>query len=424
MIWRVRQAEIGGAAEVPGDKSIGHRALMIAALARGSSRITNLPTGADVASTATCLEALGIAVSRQNGTATVEGGEFQTGQLLDAGNSGTTMRLLTGLLAGQGVAAELAGDESLRRRPMGRIVEPLALMGANIRSTGGRPPLVLQESRLQGLVYQLPVASAQVKSSLLFAGLGAQGETTIIETLPTRDHTERMFGAAGITVESRGTQISIGGGQRPRPIEISIPGDLSSAAFLLVAAAIHGSTIRIRNVGLNPSRTGILDILRGAGCSVDVVHESERLGEPAGKIVLSGRPHGPIVIVPDRVPAVIDELPLLALLATQAPGMSTIEGASELRVKESDRIRSVAQTLTALGADIVERADGFTIRGPVKLRGTRVSSYGDHRIAMMLAIAGSIASGETVVEEAGAAAISFPEFPAILGALGGRIDVE
>jgi len=421
MRWVVRPGSIGGSAAMPGDKSIAHRSLMLAALAGGRSRIQDLPNGADVAATTACLQALGIAVERQNGQMTVQPAALRHGQTLDAANSGTTMRLLAGLLAGQGVTAILSGDSSLRRRPMARVVDPLTLMGAHIDSAGGKPPLQLHGGPVHGIAYRLPVASAQVKSAVLLAGLGAEGETIVEEPLPTRDHTERMLTALGVPIHRASGRIAVRAGC-PRAFDVTVPGDISSAAFLLVAAAAQGSSVTIRGVGLNPTRTDLLTVLRDLGCSLEAVHHAEQLGEPVGDVTLSGRADKSLTIESRQVPGLIDELPLLAFLATQLPGTSVISGAEELRVKESDRIQSVAETLTALGADIEERPDGFVVHGRTKLRGAVVDSHGDHRIAMMLAIAGTLAAGETVIENADAAGVSFPEFDSILRDLDGRID--
>ena len=426
MRWRVRTSAIGGSAAVPGDKSIAHRALMLAGLARGSTVIRNLPSGEDVLSTASCMSQLGVILDLQPGTARLD----STGELrapeedLDAGNSGTTMRLLAGILAGQRFSCRLTGDASLRRRPMGRVVDPLRQMGASIATHDGFAPLEFVGSNLHGITYTLPVASAQVKSAVLLAGLFATGRTTVIEVVPARDHTERMLTALGMNVQRHDMSVQVERGATPNGFDLTVPGDISSAAFLFAAAAVTGGRVSLDSIGLNPTRTAILTVLERMGASVDAATEREEAGEPRGAVVVSGHVERPIRICADDVPGLVDELPLIALLATQVEGESVIEGAAELRVKETDRISSVTQELRALGADIEERPDGWQIHGKTPLRGGEVRSHGDHRLAMMLAVAGVCAHGETIIEGAEAADVSFPGFRSVFASLGAAIEED
>jgi len=424
MRWRVTPAVIGGQTEAPGDKSIAHRALMLASLASGFSRITRLPRGADVRSTAQCLRRLGADLRIDENVAFM----ISTGRLsapqapLDAGNSGTTMRLLAGILAGQPFTSCLTGDESLSRRPMTRVVEPLNAMGASIQARNGGAPLEIHGRRLQGIDYALPMASAQVKSAILLAGLFAEGATSVTEPHRSRDHTERMLAALGVEVQVKGLRTTLRGGQLPRAFTMSVPGDLSSASFLVVAAAMSGGEVTIDDVGLNPTRSGLLDVLRDMGADVEISDRPQEMGEPVGRLRVSGPIRMPITVEAAQVPRLVDELPLVVLLATQAPGTSVIRGAAELRVKETDRIATVASSLRRLGADLDELVDGFVVRGPTALRGCNVSSHSDHRLAMLLAVAGAIADGETVVDGVEAADVSFPNFAEVLRSLGGNIE--
>ena len=428
MKWRVSRSQVGGTATVPGDKSVAHRSLMVAAIASGTSHIENLPDGEDVAATRRCVEALGAQISQTNGTLAINGGELRVPEgTLDAGNSGTTTRLIAGILSGQSFESRVDGDESLRRRPMSRVIEPLSAMGAEIDSEGGRLPLRITGGPLRGISYQLPVASAQVKSCVLLAGLFAAGTTSVLESIPSRDHTERMLRSAGIQVSATSGQalkISLTGGQRPRAIDITIPGDISSAAFLFTAAGLLGTTVEVRGVGTNPTRTGFLKVLERMGCTVRVTNERLTGGEPVADVEVRGPVTFPVTITESDVPSLVDELPLVALLATATPGRSEVTGAAELRVKETDRIAAVVGQLSRLGSDIRELADGFVVTGPSSLRGTTCSSLKDHRLAMMLAVAGLSAGGETVVDDAEVAAVSFPAFPDVLKQLGGRVEVE
>ena len=394
---------------LPGDKSISHRALMLGAIADGESRVRGLSAGADVASTAACLRDLGIEI--ENGVIVGRGmrGLREPSGVLDCGNSGTTMRLLAGLLAAQTFATELTGDESLKRRPMDRVVEPLMRMGARAEW----PPLRIGGGEgLRGIQYEVPVASAQVKSSLLLAGMYAVGETTVVEPFATRDHTERMLRAMGASIVTGDRRVNVSRTEHLAPIDIDVPGDVSAASFWLVAAGLTpGSRVRMPGVGLNPTRTGFLELLRRSGFSVIVSAEPDAAGEPVGTIEVGAAAElKPLEIDASTAAAMIDELPVLAVAATQLPGTSTVRGARELRVKESDRIAAIAEALSAMGADITATEDGWVIKGPRHLEGARVKTLADHRVAMAMAVAGTIADGDTTIEDAECVDISYPEF--------------
>jgi 3-phosphoshikimate 1-carboxyvinyltransferase len=422
--WVITPSTIGGSLNVPGDKSIAHRALMLAALARGSSRIRGLPSGEDVLATAACLRALGVQIeTKDENTAVCSEGNLESAVcLLDAANSGTTIRLLTGILAGQSFRSNITGDDSLRRRPMNRVVSPLALMGAEITSCDGFPPLEIEPSQLHSIRYTLPVASAQVKSAILLAGLFAQGSTTVVEPIATRDHTERMLSALGVDIDITGNSISVEGGQRPRSFELDVPGDPSSAAFFFAAGLLTGGEVEVCNMLTNPTRTGFLDAVGRMGAQVEVRNLRDQMGEPVADVRVSGPASKPVEIGGSEVPILVDEIPLIALLATQARGVSTITGAQELRVKETDRVARVASILRAMGADVRELPDGFCIRGPTPLSGTSAASAGDHRMAMMLAIAGTAASGATLVEDASVASVSYPGFDIAFRQMGAAVE--
>lgn len=425
MRWIVQRSRIEGTCVVPGDKSIAHRALMLAALAEGASHVRCLPDSDDVRSTASCLRGLGVEIGSADGVTTVtSSGRLQPSSgALDAGNSGTTMRLLAGILAGQPFESHLTGDSSLRRRPMDRVVTPLSLMGARISADAGRAPLRIQGGDLKGIRYALPVASAQVKSAVLLAGLFAAGQTTVVEPIKTRDHTERMLLALGVGVARSAGTVSVAAAM-PHTFDGSIPGDISSASFLFAAAALTGGDVTVDSVGVNPTRTGFLEVLRRMGIAVERDDGEEEMGEPVGQVRVHGSITAPISLGADEIPLMIDELPLVALLATAAPGVSMITGAAELRYKETDRIATVGAVLRAMGADLEEQPDGFVVRGPTPLRGTVLSSQGDHRLAMLSAVAASAAEGETVIEGAEAADVSFPSFAHIYGGLGAYIEAS
>jgi 3-phosphoshikimate 1-carboxyvinyltransferase len=406
---------VAGELRVPGDKSIAHRALMLAALAQGESRIDGLPDGDDVAATAACLRSLGVSIDRTGGPARVHGGGWRSFHRpqgpLDCANSGTTMRLLLGILSGSWVSATLDGDASLRLRPMSRVIDPLRTMGARIESRDGRAPLTVMGARLQGRRHVLAVASAQVKSALLLAGLSASGPTTVVEPMPTRDHTERLLRAMGTDVAATPEGVVIRPSHQPlRPIDLSVPGDFSSAAFWMAAAALRpGWSVTIREVGLNPSRTAFLRLLQSMGADIQVEADDGDI-EPLGSVTVVGRPLHAITMDAADVAEAIDEIPVLLSVATQAEGTTVIEGATELRVKESDRLATMAEGLRRMGAILDERPDGVSIHGQASLRGATVGSHGDHRIAMALAVAGLVASGPTTIEDADCVAVSYPDF--------------
>ncbi len=423
-------APLRGEARVPGDKSISHRAVMLGALAEGETRATGFLTGEDNARTVEAFRRMGVEVRVEGTTLTVRGagGPRRAGErlaepddVLDCGNSGTTIRLLTGLLAGQPFVSVLTGDGSLRSRPMGRVIEPLARMGARIigRHGGTRAPLTVVGGPLTGIRYDMPIASAQVKSALLLAGLVADGETVVREPSASRDHTERMLAFMGADLARTGRRtLAVRGGSRLAGREFAIPGDFSSAAFFLVAGLVTpGSDLVLRDVGLNPTRTGALDALVAMGGRIEVVSRREDGPEPVGDLrVRSSRLRG-TEIAGDLVPRAIDELPALAVAAACAEGTTVIRDAAELRVKETDRIASMAEVLGAMGAAVRPTEDGMVIEGGGRLRGARVASRGDHRTAMAAAIAGLVAGGETAVEDVACIDTSFPGFAALLEGL-------
>jgi 3-phosphoshikimate 1-carboxyvinyltransferase len=407
-----------GRFSLAGDKSICHRAALLGAVAEGPTRIHNFSTGADCASTLRCLVGLGVGVRREGKTVVVEGrgwdGLRGPQAPLDAGNSGSTLRMLAGVLAGRPFESVLTGDESLRRRPVERVAEPLRAMGARLESSDGRPPLRVAGGPLRGISWEMRVASAQVKTAILLAGLQAEGRTTLQEPARSRDHTERLLPAFGVPVRVDRTVVSLTGGARLRPFEFLAPGDVSSAAFLLVAALVlPGSDVRIDDVLLNPGRTAFLDVLRAMRGDVTLEVTAEN-PEPVGWVRARSSALRAVDVPPTWVPGLIDELPALAAAACFAEGRTTVVGAAELRVKESDRIGAIVEGLGALGARIEERPDGFVIEGGARLRGARVLSRGDHRIAMALAVAALAADGDSEVEDGECVSISFPEFPAIL----------
>jgi 3-phosphoshikimate 1-carboxyvinyltransferase len=417
---------IRGRVRPPGDKAISHRYAILAALADGVSYIQGYSTGGDCASTLGCLRALGVQVEvtgqderglqiRVTGCGVA--GLRPSRTPLDAGNSGSTMRMLSGVLAAQPFTTSIDGDQSLQRRPMRRVIVPLELMGARIDSADGRPPLTVHgTAAIQPITFTPEVPSAQVKTAVLLAGLHAEGETRVLEPLPTRDHTERALRAFGARVDVEGRSVWLRGRQRLTGTALDVPGDISSAAFWMVAAAaLPGSEVIIDGVGLNPSRTGILDVLRRMGAAI-AVDAGPTDGERLGQVIVGHRALLPAEITPEEVPGVIDELPVLAALATHG-GELRVSGAQELRVKESDRISALAEGLRHMGADIDERPDGFHVRGRIRLRGGEVDARHDHRLAMAFAIAALGASGPTTIHDAAAAAVSYPEFFSVLESL-------
>jgi 3-phosphoshikimate 1-carboxyvinyltransferase len=407
------------APHVPGDKSISHRAVIFAAMAEGESRVTNCAPGRDVASSMACVAQLGATVERNGNDVRIRGGAWRSpAEVLECGNSGTTIRLLMGALAGRAVAATLDGDDSLRRRPMRRVADPLHELGAQIDTPGGTAPVhVLGGHPLTGGHVHLRVASAQVATALSLAATGAAGRTTISGAGSARDHTTRMLPRFGVAIRRAGDEIIVEGPQRFRAAELHVPGDPSSAAFWLAAAAIvPGSRIVVRDVNLNPTRLGFVDALARMGADVNVILEGDD-PEPVGRIELRQRPLHAIAIDGPQVPAIVDELPLLGVVAAYADGTTTVRGAAELRVKESDRIAVLADGLRTLGVEIATVDDGFDVRGGARLRGARVDSGEDHRLAMAFAIAALGASDPVTIERADCVAISFPSFFADLAAL-------
>ena len=416
-----------GTLTLPGDKSISHRAAILAAIAEGTSTITGFLESEDCLATIAALQQLGIESEHpQPGTFVIHGKKgilTPPSQPIYCGNSGTTMRLLAGLLAAQPFCTELTGDDSLSRRPMKRIIDPLQAMGARLRAIGStnHPPLSIEGAPLQPLCYTLPVASAQVKSALLLAALFTSGETIILEPTSCRDHTERMFSSFQIACSSvldsqlGAKTIRLIGPQRPKACNFQVPGDISSAAFWLVAAAAQkGSQLRLEDVGLNPTRTGILSVLKRMGAGIDTNLKQESQSEPLGTLTLSGTGLTGTIIQGVEIPNVIDELPILAVAGALAQGTTIIRDAQELRVKETDRITAIVTNLRAMGASVTEHDDGLEIHGGAPLHGTTLQSYGDHRIAMAFAIAGLFAKGSTTIENVDCIATSYPKFEQIL----------
>jgi 3-phosphoshikimate 1-carboxyvinyltransferase len=412
---------IAGALRLPGDKSISHRYAMLAAIAEGTTRLENFSTGADCASTLGCLAALGVELERKGNAVLIHGRgpKLQPPKSsLDCGNSGSTMRMLSGILAGQEFSSELMGDESLSRRPMARIIAPLRSMGAKIAaSDGDRPPLRITGTHLNAIDYKMPVASAQVKSALLFAGLLAEGETRVEEPLRTRDHGELALRAFGVEVTQHGNQTGITGGQKLHAIEAEIPGDLSTAAFFLCAAALFpGSRLLISHLLMNPTRARLLDMLILMGVGISVAELEDQHGELVGTVEVDGRDLRGARIAGADTAALIDEIPVLAVVAPYTMNGIEVRDARELRVKESDRIASIVTNLRAMGAEVEEHDDGLKVPGGQRLHGAEIDSFGDHRIAMAFAVAALRAEGDTIIHRADAAVISCPGF---FGALEG-----
>ena len=406
-----------GEIAIPGDKSVSHRAFLLGALARGSSRILHCLASDDVERSRRAVEALGVPVRRDGEAWIVEGKGIEAfrapASALDMGNSGTTTRLLLGILAGCPLEVALTGDASLSSRPMRRVTEPLEKMGAVIRGENGadRLPLTIRGGRLKGIRHTPAVPSAQVKSALLLAGLSAEGPTTVMEPVPTRDHTERMLTYLGAAVARKGQEVTVTPGEKLHGREIEVPGDFSSAAFFLVAAAIlPGSGLTVRRVGLNPTRTGLLDLLQRMGARAQVSPRPGSAWEPVGDVQIQGGPLKAVTVEPALIPNLIDELPILMVAATQAEGTSRMEGVGELRVKETDRIRSMVTGLSGMGAAIRSEGDAVIVEGPCRLKGASVDSFTDHRTAMALAVAALAAEGKTTVRGSEWVSISFPDF--------------
>jgi 3-phosphoshikimate 1-carboxyvinyltransferase len=421
MIQKIKPTTfLSGVVVLPGDKSISHRYAMLASIAEGTSVIGHFAASCDCHSTLRCLRTLGVDLHESGDTVTIHGrglrGLKTPGEILDAGNSGTTVRLMSGILAGHPFESSITGDQSLSNRPMGRIIRPLHEMGASIKSREGeRPPLHIRGGNLRGIRYKLPVASAQVKSCVLLAGLYAEGTTAVQETIPTRDHTEIALNEFGGTVRITGDWIEVDPEPKLHARNLSVPGDLSGAAFFLVAAAlIPGSDLRFPAVSLNSRRRELLDYLMRAGLDIAVENESEEAGEPRGNLRVRYRKD----LFERKLPpiggseaaALIDEIPVLSVLGSQTAGGLEISDAHELRVKESDRITAIAGNLRAMGIEVSEKPDGLSIAGGGHLRGADIATHGDHRIAMAFAIAGICADGETRIHEAESADVSFPGF--------------
>ncbi len=402
----------------PGDKSISHRAVILNSIATGKATITNLSPGADCRSTISCLKALGVEIEERKDGFTISGvggyGLREAENVLDAGNSATTIRLLAGLLAAQPFLSIITGDHSLRSRPMGRIIRPLRLMGASIwgRGDDSFAPLAIRGGKLRGIDYSLPIPSAQLKSALIIAALFAEGTTTIEETIKSRDHTERMLKSMGANLEIEGNRVTITPGHTHlAAMDILVPGDISAAAFWLVAAAIHpNARIRILNCGINPTRSGIIDALTMMGARLRIENQRMESGEPVADLCIESSSLQGIEIQGELIPRLIDEIPVVAVAASVAKGTTVIRGASELRVKESDRIRTTASELSKMGALVEELPDGMVIRGGRRLAGAECHSHGDHRLAMTLGVAAVVAEGETVIDQAEAVDISYPGF--------------
>lgn len=412
-----RRRSLRGEVSPPGDKSISHRAAILNSIAAGEARIANYSPGEDCHATVLCLRALGVEIGEEGDVLTVSGvgkeGFSEPGDVLNAANSGTTMRLLAGLLAAQPFMSVLTGDESLRSRPMARIVHPLRMMGAEVwgREFDSLAPLAIKGNRLQGIDYRLPVASAQLKSAVLIAALFAEGRTTVEEPAPSRDHTERLLKAMGAHVDCDGPRISLVPPDSLSPVDLRVPGDISATACWLVAAAIHpNARVEVLGTGVNPSRTGILEVLRRMGAKIEVRNERTEGGEPVADVRAESSTLTGTKVAEDLVPRVIDEIPLIALAACFAEGTTTIRNAEELRVKETDRIAATVAELSKLGADIEELPDGMVVRGGGELAGGVCHSHRDHRMAMVLGIAGVVSRGRTVVRDAEAVGVSYPAF--------------
>ena len=415
---------------VPGDKSISHRALMLGSIAQGSTDISGFLAGEDCLATLAAMRAMGIRIEQTGPTEIMVHGRglhglAQPQSALDLGNSGTAMRLMAGLLSGQDFDSQLVGDESLSSRPMGRVITPLAAMGADIGSEGGRPPLTVRGNRaLTALDYEMPVASAQVKSAVLLAGLYADGVTSVVEPAVTRDHTERMLGAMGVEVQTSGHRISIQGGQELKSCPIRVPGDLSSATFVILAAILSDNAeIVIESVGVNPTRTGVIDILQAMGADISLENPRLLSQEPVADLRVRSSAMQGGVVDPELVSLAIDEFPALFVAAAAAQGTTRFSGIGELRVKESDRIAAMSAGLRSLGIEVDESDDGAVVHGG-ELSGGDVESFGDHRIAMAFAVAASSAGEPVVVRDTAAVETSFPGFAALMASMGLNIETN
>ncbi len=402
----------------PPDKSISHRAVILSSLAKGRGIVKNFLRSKDTESTVNAFRALGVEIIDEADALVIHGkglhGFSEPWDVIDCGNSGTTIRLLSGILSGNPFFSVLTGDSSLRTRPMARVIRPLSLMGAEIMARSGDnfPPVAIKGKRLVPISYTLPVASAQVKSSILLAGLYSDGKTETTEPTKSRDHTERMLPAFGADVEAGGLKVTVRGNRELSPVEISVPGDFSSAAFFLVASLIiPGSDIVAKDVGINPTRTGLLNVLKEMGAVIEVANRRDVSGEPVADLHCRGsRALKSVRITGEKIPSLIDEFPILCVAAAFAEGTTTIRGAEELRVKESDRIQSMAAELAKMGVEIEEYPDGLSIQGAGRLKGAHLDSHGDHRIAMSMAVAALVAEGTTAISGASVVDISFPGF--------------
>lgn len=415
--------KFAGSPKVPGDKSISHRGLIFGALATGRTEIENILESEDVQSTARVLTGLGVQITKQNGKTFVDGhgpeAFKQPAAILDCGNSGTTMRLMMGVLSGvKHIEASMTGDSSLVKRPMKRVAEPLRLMGANFELTQNDfAPLKVMGAELQAVNYELKIASAQIKTAIMLAAIAAKGTTRIWGEIHSRDHTERLLKHFGVGVESNAKEVLVTGGQKFTANKLNVPGDPSTAAFWLAGAALMpNSNLELKNISLNPTRTGFIRVLERMGVVIET-DLTETIPEPIGNIRIKPGPLKGVTVEEAEVPSLIDELPMLAVLATQAHGVTRVTGAEELRVKETDRIEAVAQNLRAMGAVIETTPDGFIIEGPQKLKGAEINSFHDHRIAMAFSIAALVADGENLIHGSECVAISYPEFYSILAEL-------
>lgn len=418
--------KIKGTIKVPGDKSISHRAIILGAIAEGETKIKGFLRGEDCLNTIKIFKQMGVSIEENSqGEVLIRGrgldGLTKPSSTLEAGNSGTTMRLVSGILAGQNFTSTITGDQSLSSRPMKRIIEPLKQMGAKIEAREDNfAPLIITGGKLKGINYVSQIASAQVKSCLLLAGLYAQGETSVSEPVKSRDHTERMLKYFGLEVRDKGLTVSLSGPARLSSQLVGVPGDISSAAFFIIAAIlVNGSEIKIRDIGLNPTRSGIIKVLKQMGTEIIIAKERTDGNEPVGELIIKSSRLKGVKITRELIPFLIDEIPILTVAATQAEGITEISGAKELRVKESDRIKTISSQLNLMGARIEEKEDGMIIHGPTKLKGSRVNTFGDHRMAMSLAIAGLIADGKTTILDTECINTSFPGFMELLKKISG-----
>lgn len=417
-----KSKKLEGQIKVPGDKSISHRAVILGSLAKGPTKIKNFLMGADCLSTIECLRAMGIEFNQVDGSTIIVNGRGLHGlrepeDILNVGNSGTTIRLMTGLLAGQPFLSILTGDSSIRKRPMGRVTEPLKEMGASIsgRQNATLAPIAIQGGALRPIKFVSPVASAQVKSAILLAGLYAKAQTTVWEPHKSRDHTERMLAYLGAEIEVRDRVVKISGSTSLEGKPVEVPGDISSAAFFMVAAAIvPGSQLRINRVGINPTRTGIIDALGSMGADITIINEDVVNEEPVGDIVVRGGGLRGTVLEGALIPRLIDEIPVLTVAAALAQGETTIRDATELKVKETNRISTMAAELRKMGVEIKEQSDGMVVNGGAVLKGAFCDSHDDHRVAMSIAVAGLMAEGETVIKNTECINVSFPGFEKLL----------